>query len=174
MSDALKPRDEGGLPCPDCGSPLRPCRCHRQRKTVRRWGSTLRADPEKKLRTRTLAERFEDDPTRYGVLFDLVRRDACFGLTYLPGHVCGLGYAPPSAHHLGKTDLDGLLPVCGRLHDEAGEKPSDVERRLREAGRLPLQALGRLYVTAALRVLDAEGDLPADVATAARKAGYRW
>ena len=176
MSEKL--RDGGGLPCPDCGSPLVPCRCERERdggRKVRRPGSTLRADPRKRMKARTLEEKFGDDPLRYGTLFREIRLLPCFGSTYLPGHVCGLGYAPATAHHLGKTDLDGLLPVCGHMHDQVGEQTLEVEKRLREAGRPSLSGLGRLYLVRTIGRLSQEcGRLAPEIAMEARKRGFSW
>ena len=128
----------------------------------------------KKMKVRTLEEKFGDDPFRYGTLFKEIRLLPCFGSTYLPGHVCGLGYAPASAHHLGKTDLDGLLPVCSLLHDETEERSLEVEKRLREAGRQGLQALGRGYLVRTLKKLEEEDRLAAEIATEARKRGLSW
>jgi len=105
--------------CPDCGSPLRPCKCERGDKRVSRFGSTLKINPAKKLKVRTLEERFGDDPLMYGVVFKLIRTWPCFGIEWLPGHKCRPGYAPAGSHHLGKDDLDGQVPVCSWLHDFA-------------------------------------------------------
>ena len=168
----MKLRDSGGLPCPDCGSPLKPCKCERGDERRSRYGSTLKYRPGKKLRGRTLEERFKDQQLRYGLLFREIRLLLCFGVEYLPGHICGPGYAPPTAHHLGKLDLDGLLPVCGLLHDEVGEKALEVEKRLRTAGKPSLEAIGKGYVQRALALLQAEGRLPDEVAGPALKRGY--
>ena len=133
-------------------------------------GSKLMARPGK-LRSRGVMERHKDDPFRYGVLFTTVRQWLCFGVEHLPGHICGLGYAPPTAHHLGKTDLDGLLPVCGRLHDLVEERPSQVERALREAGQPSLQEIGRTYLRQASQALVDRGELPSEVEAVCRIKG---
>ena len=157
--------DGGGLPCPKCGSPLVPCRCQREaaRPRVRGWNTTLRTDPRKRMRAKTLQEKFGDDQLRYGPLWELVRRRPCFGKSYLPGHVCALGYAPPSAHHLGKTDLDGLLPVDGALHDEVELYPETVAKALQRAASPTLHILADQYVDAAVAELREAGELPPEV-----------
>jgi len=162
------------LPCPDCGSPLRPCKCERERGStkVRRRGSTLRQDPSKKLRSRTLSERFKDDPLRYGILFEFVRRKPCAGAVYVPGHMCGAGYAPASAHHLGKDDLGGLVPACGSFHDDMEEREADVERALREANQPTLEKIGRSYVAEALFHFHRKKKLSPEIVAAALRRGY--
>lgn len=113
--------------CPDCGSPLRPCRCDRElgRKTP---GSTLRT--KTRLKARSFSERFDGTGERYGTLFRIVRKMRCFLWIenyYGPGHECcgpgvqDSGHAPDgqTAHHTGKTDEEGLLPACGKAHDLA-------------------------------------------------------
>ena len=171
----MKIRDSGGLPCPECGSPLVPCKCEREKKRgmISRFGSTLRANPKKRLRSRTLEEKFGDDPLRYGPVFKRVRGYPCFGTIYFLGHRCGPGYAPASAHHVGYDDLDGLLPVCGLLHDQVGEKALKVEKRLRRAGMPSIEAIAKSYVGQALFELKEEGELPPDVKQAAMERGYR-
>jgi len=169
-----RPIDSGGLPCPDCGSPLSPCRCERERalgRRVRGWNTSLKSNVEKPLRTRSLQERAEKNPLRHGAVFLEVRKEPCAGARELPDHQCGLGYAPPSAHHLGRSDLDGLVPACGLFHDEMGEKEREVERRLRKAGRPPLRVLGERNVRTALARLMERGELPPAVMAAARRRG---
>lgn len=135
-----------------------------KRSAPLRRRTPLRSDPEKQrewerksrrnnplkrrtsLRSRSLSERTEDDPDRYGELFERVREMPCFGRRYLPGHECGLGYAPATAHHLGRKDTEGLVPVCGRLHDLCEERESEVERRLAQAGSPCLDDLGGFYI----------------------------
>ena len=157
--------------CPDCGSPFRPCKCERGDKRVSRFGSTLKANPAKKLKARTLEERFKDNPLRYGVVFNRVRTWPCFGIEWLPGHKCRLGYAPATAHHLGKDDLDGMVPVCSWLHDQLEEFPTEVERELRLSGKPSLAGLGRMDVVNALVELYDSDELPAEILTAAQKRG---
>jgi len=166
----MKTRDSGGLPCPDCGSPLVPCKCDRKWK-VGRFGSTLKTDPKKKLRARTLAERAEENPLRYGPVFLKVREKPCAGRVYLPGHECGLGYAPASAHHIGKDDLDGLVPACAAFHDQMEEREAEVSKALREAGSPSLKAIGRSYVGEALFRLEEAGELAPEIMAAARRRG---
>ena len=170
-----RPVDSGGLPCPECGSPLSPCKHEREAKRpmLQGWNTTLRTDPKKRMRSRTLQEKFGDDPLRYGPVLELVRLRPCFGKSYLPGHACALGYAPPSAHHLGETDLDGLVPVCGALHDEVGLYPETVASALRRARSPTLPALAAQYVDAAVAELRVNGELLPEIERAweERKAG---
>lgn len=157
--------DSGGLPCPECGSPLTPCKCEREaaRPRVQGWNSTLKMNPKKKLKSRTLEEKFGDDPLRYGPLWEEVRRRDCMGLTWLLRHQCKPGYAPPTAHHQGETDLDGLLPCCGWLHDRMELEPGKVAKALTDAGSPCYQALGMLYVSAAAVELRECGEMTAEI-----------
>lgn len=100
----------------------------------------------KALRARSFTERFDGTGDRYGPLFDRVRMMECFGLRYLSAHECGLGYAGATAHHLGKLDRDGLLPVCGKLHDRCETDEAGVEFELAQMGSPTLEELGRMYV----------------------------
>ena len=139
---------------------------------ISRHNSTLRVNPKKKMRTRTLEEKFGDDPGKYGILFREVRTFECFGITYLPGTACGLGYAPASAHHLGDRDIDGLLPVCGSHHSMLEEWTLEVAKTLREAGNPTLEDLGRHYLHRAIRNLEDRGEeLPPELLSEARKKG---
>ncbi len=156
--------------CPDCGSPFQPCKCGGDDR-ISRFGSTLKVDPAKKLKVRTLEEKFGDDPLMYGPAFKLVRTLLCFGIEWLGGHKCKPGYAPATAHHPGKDDLDGLVPVCGWLHDRCAERTLEVERELREAGSPPLSGLGRMYTMLAIRELVDREELPPELLTAAQKRG---
>lgn len=171
----MKTRDSGGLPCPDCGSPLVPCKCERERKRgmISRFGSTLRANPKKRLKARSLREKFKDEPLRYGVVFERVRTYPCAGKVYFVDHVCGPGVAPASAHHLGRDDMDGLWPVCGRCHDDLEEREAKVVKALKQAGMPSLDAIAKSYVGQALFELKEEGELPVEVETAARRRGFR-
>lgn len=142
--------------CPECKSPLRPCLCDPARqKRPRGWNSTLpvarsRMKASTRLRSRSLEEKYGDDPERYGPLFREVRdRMECFGLTYLPGHVCDLGYAPATAHHIddrGHLDRHGLVRVCGALHDRCEQFPGEVEQDLAAAGSPSLQEIAHATV----------------------------
>lgn len=143
------------------------------------WNSNLRPgkplgrDPEKplrstkKLKRRTLKERYGHDPLSYGVLFEKVREWPCAGKVHLPHqHRCGPGYRPPTAHHLGKTDVEGLVPCCGALHDAMEERTKEVDQALREAGKPSLAKLGQAYVRTAARIVAGQGRLPKEVAAA--------
>ena len=169
MTESLR---DGGQQCPDCKSPLRPCICEREDKRRSRYGSTLKVNPKTKLRTRTLEEKFGDDPGKYGPLFEAVRPLPCFALTYLPSSPCGLGYAPASAHHLEERDVGGLVPSCSLHHDMMGERTLEVERLLREAGSPSLQAIGKGYLIRAIKWIEDRGEeLPAELLGEARKRG---
>ncbi len=109
--------------CPDCGSPLRPCRCERPTRR-RAWNSTLPASTGLKR-----------SPDRYGPAFEAVKRLPCVLWTlayYGPGHeCCGFGaQGGHTAHHVGRLDSEGLLPVCGKAHDmiagRGGEKEQEA------------------------------------------------
>jgi hypothetical protein len=113
---------------------------------------------KKPLRSRTLTERFQDDPTRYGPLWKVVRVLPCVGRMVDPGHECGPGYAPATAHHLGKTDLEGLVPVCGALHDVLHQRHKC--REWEERAGVDLAALGGKYVKGAAERLERDGELP--------------
>lgn len=61
-------------------------------------------------------------PDRYGPVWDRVRRLPCWvaGAGYRGrGHPrCGMGETSRhTAHHIGRRDSDGLIPVCGAAHD---------------------------------------------------------
>jgi len=165
-------RDSGGLPCEECGSPLIPCRCQREKERgmISRFGSTLKSNPKKRMKTRTLREKFKDQPFKYGIIFDYVRTMPCAGRIFIPGHECGVGVAPPSAHHLGNDDLDGLVPACGRFHDDLEERARKVSKVLETAGMPSLEAIGKSYVGDALYWL--YDQLTEDMEQEARRRGY--
>ncbi|GAG06762.1 unnamed protein product [marine sediment metagenome] len=163
----MKLRDSGGLPCPKCGSPLKPCKCERGDDRISRFGSTLKVRPKTKLKTRSLKERKKDKPLEYGQVFEEVRRERCFGLAELPGHRCGIGVAGSTAHHIGKDDLDGLLPTCGSGHDDLHERVWKVAEALRTAGKPPLHTLAEGYVRRSLARWKKRGELNPEVETAA-------
>lgn len=171
----MKICDSGGLPCPECGSPLVPCRCEREKKRgmISRFGSTLRANPKKRFKGRTLKERFKGQPWKYGQVFEAVRKLPCAGRVYLPYHECGPGVAPASAHHLGNDDLDGLVPACSRFHDDLEEREAKVVEALKQAGMPSLEAIGKSYVGQALFELRDQGELPPEVEDAAMRRGFR-
>jgi len=173
MSELRKIVD-GGQMCGKCGSPLVPCKCNRQDGRVSRFGSTLKANPKKMLKTRSLKEKFKDEPTRYGQVFEEARLLLCFGLGRLPGHVCGIGVARSTAHHIGKDDLEGLLPSCGKLHDDLHERAGEVSKALRRAGSPPLHVLAGRYVEDILARLEDRGELEPEVEAAARARGIVW
>lgn len=163
----MKLRDSCGLPCPNCGSPLKPCKCERGDDRIARFGSTLKVRPKKKLKVRSLKERFKDKPLEYGQVFDEIKVERCFGIEELPGHRCGIGVAGSTAHHIGKDDLAGLLPSCGKLHDDMHERVWKVVEALRTAGKATLHTLAERYVRRALLRLKERGELGPEVETAA-------
>ncbi len=171
----MKIRDSRGLPCPVCGSPLIPCPCEREkgRPMVSRRNSTLKANPRKKLRSRTLREKFGDDPLRYGLVFEAVRRLPCWAKVYIPGHECGLGAVPASAHHLGTDDLDGLLPSCSLSHSDLHERVGKLAKALKTAGQPSLEAIGKSYVGQALYELKEADELTPELETTARERGFK-
>lgn len=120
----------------------------------------------KPMKRRSLKERFKDRPECYGPIFLLVRQEPCFAARVLPTlHACGLGYAPASAHHLGDTDLDGLLPACGRMHDVL-ENPRGVrmtEAQLQAAGQPSLREIGLQYVGRAIVELRDTDQMPSNL-----------
>jgi len=170
----MKIRDSGGPACPECGSPLVPCKCERERERgmVSRFGSTLKANPKKRMKVRTLKEKFGDDPLRYGPVFEVVRRLPCWANVYIPGHECGLGAIPASAHHLGFDDLDGLLPSCSLSHSDLHEREGRITKALKTAGMPSLESIGKSYVGQVLFELKDADELPEELETAARRRGY--
>jgi hypothetical protein len=146
------------------------------------WNSTLRPSPlarsgkglkrspikgsRKPLKRRTLEERYGDDPTRYGPLFKRVREYPCLGRVHLRGwHVCAPGYRPATAHHFGDTDLEGLAPCCGLMHDLLHESAKEVDLELRKRGRT-LVGLSQAYVRVAAEALEGAGELPEECSAA--------
>jgi hypothetical protein len=113
------------------------------------------------MKRRTLQERYGEDPLRYGPLWEKVRRwYPCAGKVHLGGaHDCGPGMRPAGAHHLGDTDIEGLIPCCRRFHDQLHDRSWEVEAELRKRGRT-LARLGLAYVQVAADSLAAEGELP--------------
>ena len=136
---------------------------------IQGWNTTLRTNPRKRMRARSLKEKFGDDPLRYGPLWEEVRRQPCFGKRHLRRHMCAPGYAPATAHHLGETDLDGMLSVCGALHDEAELYPEKLAKALQQAGSPVPQVLADGYVDAAVAELREAGELPPEVERAWRE-----
>lgn len=155
----------------------------------RQWNSTLPI-PKKPLqrktplRSRSLTEKYGDDPIRYGVLFREVRKMPCAGKVHAPRHVCSGRH---TAHHdppVGKRgdDLSGMIPCCDRLHAKlenrqpvfSGGEGQTRSMLLEELGwdeaRLAEVAMG--YVQAAIRRLEAGDGLPEEVAEVARERGY--
>ena len=163
--------------CPGCGSPLSPCRCEKADEYLAPPGalanSTLgvrkgkRLKSSTRLRARTLEEKYGDDDLRYGPLFEEVRRMECAGNH--PGHECGPGYAPASAHHLddkGHLDAKGLIPCCGRLHDVLEDPSRSVEWT---DGRTT-EEVGRFYVLKAAHRIRARGEMTEELEQAIREA----
>jgi len=106
--------------CGECGSPLRPCKCERDQGRKAPGNTTLRV--RKRIKARSFSQTHDGKGERYGWLFRLVRRRACFlrvmGYRGLGHEGCGDGAQGGStAHHVGRPDVEGLLPVCGRAHD---------------------------------------------------------
>lgn len=171
--------------CPECGSPLRPCKCDRDEYASPPGAvanSTLGVRKGKRLKSKTrltarsFSEKYADDVLRYGPLFELVREMRCFGLVYardVPPHKCDVGYAPASAHHLDSKDhLDarGLLPVCGRMHDQVETFPKEIPL----AEGWTIEKLGRLYVAKAARKLDRRRELPGELREALEAEDISW
>lgn len=105
--------------CPECGSPLDPCKCERTAEP-RAWNSTLAAG--RKARPRSFTERTRNATARYGPLFRAIRDLPCWldSVGYRgSGHRrCGPGVqGGHTAHHVARTDAQGLLPGCGAAHD---------------------------------------------------------
>jgi hypothetical protein len=78
-------------------------------------------------------------------------------------HVCGLGYAPATAHHVipGGLDEEGLTPVCGAAHDvlEAQKRRVEVDLSSVCGGRqitVNIRTLGLGYVERAKLELEEE------------------
>lgn len=168
--------------CPDCGSPLTPCKCEdRENYLVKPgdvWNSTLGVrkgsglTTRTRLKSRTLSEKYGEDALRYGPLFQVVRELKCAGhpdVYLIPGHRCGPGYAPASAHHLdSKQHLDarGLIPCCGRLHDQLEQFPGEIQW----ADDWTTERVGRFYVVHARNTLRHRGDLTEEIENAVREA----
>lgn len=144
--------------CPDCGSPLRPCKCEDDdRRSVP--GSTLKT--RTRLKAKPFSKRYDGKGERYGSLFRAVREMKCWLAVegyYGIGHEgCGPGTqdsgADPmgfTAHHVGRTDEDGLLPVCGSAHDlvagYGGRTTQKIFRAWLDSKGLSIEAAARRYV----------------------------
>ena len=136
--------------CPECGSPLRPCKCQRGKK-----------------RTGWKADVVTDKGTRYGPLFRAVKAMPCWlkaeGYRDRGHEECGPGVQMGmysrldghTAHHVGRYDEEGLLPVCGRAHDLSaglGGRTTQLafrawlDRRGLSLDRLALDYVGRARV----------------------------
>ena len=83
---------------------------------------------------------------RYGPLWEAVKREPCFGLSFLPGHKCGIGVMPATAHHLRRLDAEGLVPVCMAMHDFCHTQSWKVTEALILAGAPTLAEIGMEYV----------------------------
>lgn len=159
--------------CPDCGSPLDPCKCEKEGRYVSPpgsvWNSTLGVKKGGRLKARTLGEKYGGDPLRYGPLFEEVRAMTCAGRSLIAGHRCGPGYAPASAHHLDdKSHLDalGLIPCCGLLHDRL-EDPSD---QVRWVAHRTDEDVGRFYVLKAADRIRDRGEMTEELESALKEA----
>lgn len=125
-------------------STLRPGKPLRAKKRLSRTRASLNRTG--KLKRRGVMERHADDPDRYGELFLRVREMPCFGRSRLPLHQCGIGVRPATAHHVGRKDSEGLLPVCGRLHDALHERPWEIQSRMGKGGAEKVRRLALEYV----------------------------
>ncbi len=155
-----------GQQCPECGSPLKPCKCDRDRGRATP-GSTLRT--KSKFRVLSFSKKYDGTGPRYGPLFRTVRDLTCWlrreGYQG-PGHYpsCGRGVQDSphatleqgwgrTAHHVGRLDEEGLIPCCGKAHDIlAGLGSRTTQQRFRawldERG-FTLRQVGLLYVAQA-------------------------
>jgi len=117
--------------CRKCGSPLRPCKCKRDRgrsvpnstlRTRTTLSTTKPLTAKKKIKARSFSERYDGTGEEYGPVFRIIRLLPCWLALvgyFGPGHeACGRGeQGGHTAHHVGKTDAEGMLPGCGRAHD---------------------------------------------------------
>lgn len=174
MAD-VSPRDSGGLPCPECGSPLVPCKCEREEERgrgYRRRNSEL--SRYSRLRSRPWSERRTQ--LRYGPVWEEVKGMPCVWHLVNPSHECRPSVrGRHTAHHLGRNDLDGMVPAGGLVHDRLHGRPGDpasmAEAELLAGTGLSLQQHGRLYVVRALHALRDRGELPDLVLREARSRG---
>lgn len=106
-------------------------------------------------------------PGVYGELWEQVRRLPCFWKRVDPTHACGIGVSqsrPISAHHMvpvsrGGKDADGLLPVCGLVHDwleYAKSKHDPMWDQVEDVLGLNLKELSMAYVEADYSDMDLE------------------
>lgn len=116
------------------------------------WNSTLR--PGRRPRERSFRERFPEgeDRDRYGFLWEMVRRLPCIAvLLGVHGHRCRPGVSGRhTAHHVGRTDLDGLVPADGWLHDGMDGAPGRTARDVEVYLGAKLADVGALCVAWAL------------------------
>ena len=103
--------------CPECGSPLRPCKCDRPKKKPRR------------MKSRSFKAVHADNPLVYGPIFEEIRRLARTGACILAGetdfetgqeHVCQDVWRATAHHspHVGSGGTDRSCgPVCGLADD---------------------------------------------------------
>ena len=134
--------------CAECGSPLRPCRCERPKKS-KAWNSTLPQGSFADART----------DERYGPAWERVKKLPCVLYTlnfYGVGHQC-CGYGEMTghtAHHLSRLDRDGIIPCCGKAHDllhNRGSKRTQATfRTWTEANAVDWQAVGLRYYEEAI------------------------
>lgn len=157
--------------CPECRSPLRPCRCDRKRE-------------KKGFRKRSFLETHDDDPLVYGVLFERIRTAARTGvLCLLSGqvrddtgeeHVCGDLWRA-TAHHSktvgsGGDDLS-CVAVCGTADDLVhGRKWGWSQDRVEATYDVDVAEVAREHVRFALR----EDAVDEEIRAAAKAAGVEW
>ncbi|MFP3947118.1 MAG: hypothetical protein ACLFWG_00175 [Longimicrobiales bacterium] len=141
-----------------------PCACEREEERGRGY---RRRNSElvrySRLRSRSWSER--RTVLRHGPVWETVRLEPCIWLLVDPGHECRRSVrGGHTAHHLGRSDLDGLVPAGGlvhdRLHGRPGEPPSVAAAELLEATGLTLEEHGRRHVERAVRRLRERGELP--------------
>lgn len=154
--------------CPECQSPLRPCICDRKRT-------------KKGFRKRSFRETYEDDPLRYGIIFERLRTWARSGdLCLLKGrvrsdtgdpHVC-LHHWRATAHHTtpvgrGGDDLS-CAAACGLADDLVhGRVWGWSQHRVEATYEIDVAEVAREHVARALKY----GAVPDEVAVAAEAAG---
>lgn len=148
--------------CPDCGSPLVPCKCEDDRRSVP--GSTLKT--RTRLSAKPFSKKYDGTGERYGALFRFVRDMKCWlsieGYRG-PGHEwCRDGVQGGStAHHTGRKDEEGLVPGCGAAHDLyaglGGRSTRKAFRAWLDSKGLSIERVGLLYVAKANEAVEDVG-----------------
>jgi len=118
------------------------------------WNSSLKAGSGPTARP--WREVHEDDPGKYGPIFEVVKRRECIGRRFIAGHRCAFGH---TAHHWksvgsGGADRDGLLPCCGLLHRGLD---GDVDYTAKDVARSLGMTINELEQLALEYVAEAEG-----------------